>query len=118
MMRVGLLGMRRRIFTYDPAQELDFTHLLITVAGFMVGLSMLIFIINIVRTFARRGCDRQCLGFALAGMGFASIARAGTQLRPTLHRRRRAVRLRSARLDVRDRTGHRRARAGRIGLAK
>jgi cytochrome c oxidase subunit 1 len=50
MMRVGLLGMRRRIFTYDPALGLDFTHLLVSVAGFMVGLSMLIFIINIVRT--------------------------------------------------------------------
>jgi len=54
MMRVGLLGMRRRIFTYDPALGLDSTHLVISIAGFMVGLSMLIFIINIVRS-ARRG---------------------------------------------------------------
>ncbi len=54
MMRVGLLGMRRRIFTYDPALGLDTTHLAISIAGFMVGLSILIFIINIVRS-ARHG---------------------------------------------------------------
>jgi len=46
--------MRRRIFTYDPALGLDATHLVISIAGFMVGLSMLIFIINIVRS-ARQG---------------------------------------------------------------
>ncbi|MBI5300542.1 MAG: cbb3-type cytochrome c oxidase subunit I [Chloroflexi bacterium] len=50
MMRVGLLGMRRRIFTYDPALGLDTTHLAISIAGFMVGLSVLLFIINIVRS--------------------------------------------------------------------
>jgi len=54
MMRVGLLGMRRRIFTYDPALGLDSTHLIISIAGFAVGLSVLLFIINIVYS-ARKG---------------------------------------------------------------
>jgi cytochrome c oxidase subunit 1 len=54
MMKVGLLGMRRRIFTYDPALGLDSTHLIISVAGFAVGLSVLLFIINIVWS-ARKG---------------------------------------------------------------
>ena len=48
MMRVGMLGMRRSIFTYDPALGLDTTHLIISIAGFAVGLSVLLFIINIV----------------------------------------------------------------------
>jgi cytochrome c oxidase subunit 1 len=50
MMRVGLLGMRRRIYTYDPALGLDSTHLVISIAGFLVGLSMLLFLINVVRS--------------------------------------------------------------------
>ena len=50
-MYVGLLGMRRRIADYDPAQNFDTSHLVITIAGFLVGLSVLIFYINLVRSF-------------------------------------------------------------------
>src|SRR6185436_17474246 len=46
MMRVGLLGMRRRIVDYDPALGLDGTHLVLTIAAYLIGLSVLIFIIN------------------------------------------------------------------------
>jgi cytochrome c oxidase subunit 1 len=46
MMVVGLSGMRRRIVDYDPALGFDFTHLLMTIAGFLIALSVLIFIIN------------------------------------------------------------------------
>jgi cytochrome c oxidase subunit 1 len=46
MMRIGLLGMRRRIVDYDPALNFDFTHLILTIAGFMIALSVLIFIYN------------------------------------------------------------------------
>ena len=46
MMYVGLLGMRRRIVDYDPALGLDFSHLILTIAGFAIGLSVLIFFIN------------------------------------------------------------------------
>jgi len=47
MMRVGLLGMRRRIVDYDPALHLDTTHLIMTIAAFVIALSVLIFFINL-----------------------------------------------------------------------
>jgi cytochrome c oxidase subunit 1 len=46
MMRTGLLGMRRRIADYDPALLVTDDHLVMTVAGFLVGLGILVFIIN------------------------------------------------------------------------
>jgi cytochrome c oxidase subunit 1 len=50
MMRVGLLGMRRRIVDYDPALGLDPYHLVMTVAAFLIALSILIFLINLFRS--------------------------------------------------------------------
>ena len=47
MMVIGLRGMRRRIVDYDPALGFDSTHLLMTIAGFLIALSVLIFIINL-----------------------------------------------------------------------
>jgi cytochrome c oxidase subunit 1 len=49
-MWVGLHGMRRRIATYDPALGIDGMHLAITIAGFTIALSILIFIINFIRS--------------------------------------------------------------------
>lgn len=49
-MWVGLLGMRRRIGDYDPALGIEFGHLLITVAGYVIGLSVLIFLFNAYRS--------------------------------------------------------------------
>jgi cytochrome c oxidase subunit 1 len=46
-MYVGLLGMRRRIADYDPALGLDSTHLLVSIAGYVIGFSMIIFVINL-----------------------------------------------------------------------
>jgi len=46
MMRIGLLGMRRRIVDYDPALNFDATHLVMTVGGFLIAISVLIFIYN------------------------------------------------------------------------
>src|SRR4029079_13270977 len=46
MMRVGLLGMRRRIADYDPALGCDTTHLVLTIAGFLIFFSVLIFFVN------------------------------------------------------------------------
>jgi cytochrome c oxidase subunit 1 len=46
-MYIGLLGMRRRIADYDPAQGFQIPHTVITVAGFLVAFSILIFFINI-----------------------------------------------------------------------
>ena len=47
MMVVGLKGMRRRIVDYDPALGFDFTHLILTIAAFLIALSVLIFFINL-----------------------------------------------------------------------
>jgi cytochrome c oxidase subunit 1 len=51
---VGLKGMRRRIVDYDAALGIGGGQLLITIAGFAIGLSVLIMIYNLVRS-ARRG---------------------------------------------------------------
>jgi cytochrome c oxidase subunit 1 len=53
MMRIGLLGMRRRIADYDPLQGFDATHLVLTIAAFTIALSVLIFIINLVVSLKR-----------------------------------------------------------------
>ena len=50
MMRTGLLGMRRRIVDYDPGLGLDSTHLLLTICAFAIALSVLIFIINFIKS--------------------------------------------------------------------
>ncbi len=46
MMFIGLRGMRRRIADYDPLQNFDFSHLLLTIFGFLIFISVLIFFIN------------------------------------------------------------------------
>jgi cytochrome c oxidase subunit 1 len=50
MMRVGLLGMRRRIADYDPALGFTGYHEVMTVAGFLIAFSVLIFLINFFRS--------------------------------------------------------------------
>ena len=52
-MQVGLLGMRRRIANYDAALGLDFSHLLITLAGYMIGFSLILFAVNIVMSLRK-----------------------------------------------------------------
>jgi cytochrome c oxidase subunit 1 len=51
MMRVGLLGMRRRIADYDPMLGFDFWHLIMTIAAFAIATSVLVFFYNIYNTF-------------------------------------------------------------------
>lgn len=53
-MRVGLMGMRRRIADYDPALNVEFTHLLITLSALIIGWSVLIMVYNLVSS-ARAG---------------------------------------------------------------
>ncbi|MEW6240104.1 MAG: cbb3-type cytochrome c oxidase subunit I [Chloroflexota bacterium] len=53
MMRIGLLGMRRRIADYDPLQGFDATHLVLTIAAFAIAASVLIFIINLIVSLKR-----------------------------------------------------------------
>ena len=53
-MQVGLLGMRRRIAEYDPTLGIQNAQLWITIAGYLIGLSVIIFVVNLVYS-ARRG---------------------------------------------------------------
>ena len=53
-MQVGLMGMRRRIATYGPELGIDTGQLLVTIAGFVIGLSVLIAVYNFIYS-ARRG---------------------------------------------------------------
>lgn len=47
MMRVGLLGMRRRIADYDPALGFQNLHVLMTITGFLIALGVLVFFFNV-----------------------------------------------------------------------
>jgi cytochrome c oxidase subunit 1 len=51
---VGLRGMRRRIADYDPALGLETYHMWITLAGIVIGVSVLICIFNLIYS-ARKG---------------------------------------------------------------
>jgi len=51
---IGLLGMPRRIYTYDAALGLDTMNLVTTVGAFITGLSALVFLFNVVYS-RRRG---------------------------------------------------------------
>jgi len=53
MMRIGLLGMRRRVYNYDLSLGFEPYHIVMTIAGFVIGLSVLIFFINIFITMKR-----------------------------------------------------------------
>jgi cytochrome c oxidase subunit 1 len=46
MMYIGLRGMRRRIADYDPTQGFDNVHLVLTIAAFLIGISVAIFFVN------------------------------------------------------------------------
>ena len=52
-MWVGLQGMRRRIADYDPALNIDTGQLVVTIAGFLVALSVLIFFANLIISLRR-----------------------------------------------------------------
>jgi len=53
MLFLGLLGMRRRVVDYDPELGFDNTQLLLTVAGFVIFVGMLIFAYNIIRSWRK-----------------------------------------------------------------
>jgi cytochrome c oxidase subunit 1 len=53
-MQVGLLGMRRRIADYDPALGINTQQLMVTIAGFVIGLGVLFFVYNMLVS-VRRG---------------------------------------------------------------
>jgi len=47
---LGLLGMQRRIYTYDHGGLWETYNLISTVGSYMMGLGMLVFVVNVVRT--------------------------------------------------------------------
>jgi cytochrome c oxidase subunit I len=49
-MWVGLLGMRRRIGDYDPFTGLQTGHVLISIAGYVIGFSVLLALFNLIRS--------------------------------------------------------------------
>lgn len=53
-MIVGTRGMRRRIVDYDPALGIDTGQMLVTIAGFVIAISVLIALYNLIAS-ARRG---------------------------------------------------------------
>ena len=50
MMRIGLLGMRRRIADYDPQLGFDTTHLVLTIAAYLIAISVIIFLFNFFKS--------------------------------------------------------------------
>lgn len=53
MFWLGLMSMRRRVADYDPSLGLDNMQLLATVGGFLVAISMLVFLANLIRSLWR-----------------------------------------------------------------
>ncbi len=49
-MWIGLNGMRRRIADYDPTLGIQTEHIVITITGFLIAFSILIFLVNMVRS--------------------------------------------------------------------
>jgi cytochrome c oxidase subunit 1 len=50
---IGLLGMPRRIYTYDAALGLDSMNLVATVGAFVMGVGVLLFLVNVVWTLSK-----------------------------------------------------------------
>jgi cytochrome c oxidase subunit 1 len=53
-MLVGTRGMRRRIVDYDPALGIDTGQLLVTIAGIVIGISVLIMLYNLIASARTR----------------------------------------------------------------
>ncbi|WP_200962400.1 cytochrome c oxidase subunit I [Paenibacillus sp. Soil750] len=47
---LGLMGMPRRVFTYQPGYQLEVGNLVSTVGAFLMGIGTLVFLINIITT--------------------------------------------------------------------
>lgn len=52
-MWVGLMGMRRRIADFDPELGIETAHLVITIAGFLIAISLLVFAYNLIISLRR-----------------------------------------------------------------
>ena len=86
MHAIGLLGMPRRIYTYDAALGLESLNLLSTIGAFLLGIAILVFLLNVWWSRRRGGTPGAGPAFAEArgrgspGAGAASFgARSGVQ---------------------------------------
>jgi cytochrome c oxidase subunit I len=52
-MQTGLIGMRRRIAEYDPGLGVTGGQILVTIAGFAIGIAMIIFFVNLVASLRK-----------------------------------------------------------------
>ena len=79
---LGLMGMPRRIANYESGQGWEYWNLVSTIGAFTIALSMLIFIINFVKTMTDGAEDRRRrpVGGQHAGVDDL-LAAAGAQLR-------------------------------------
>ncbi len=50
MMRVGMLGLRRRVADYDPGMNITIDNHIMTICGFLIALGILVFLINLLRS--------------------------------------------------------------------
>ena len=64
-MQIGLLGMRRRIGVWDPGLLIEPQQIAITIAGYVIGISVIIAVINLAYSAARgRAACRQSVALA------------------------------------------------------
>src|SRR5262249_11708643 len=78
---LGAIGMPRRIYTYGPGRGWDFWNLMSTIGAFGIALSVLLFLLNAVRS-VRRGAGAPGAAWGGRPRGVADVvAPAGAQLR-------------------------------------
>ncbi len=56
---VGLIGMPRRTYTYEPGYGWDTLNLIETIGAFVIALSVLVFLVNVIYTHAPRARSRR-----------------------------------------------------------
>jgi cytochrome c oxidase subunit 1 len=50
----GLLGMPRRIYTYEPGRGWDTMNLIVSIGAFIQGIAILVFVWNLIRSYFKR----------------------------------------------------------------
>ncbi len=76
----GLLGMPRRIYTYEPGRGWDIWNVIVTIGAFVQAAGIIVFAANLVLVLLpRQGGGKRSLGRVDAGVGH-KFAAAGVQL--------------------------------------
>ena len=77
----GILGMPRRIYTYEPGRGWDLLNLIVTLGTFIQGIAILVFVTNLILSYFKGRVGRErSMGCLDSGMG-RQFAAAGVQLR-------------------------------------